>query len=106
MKSKVVIGLIIVGIIFLGSATYALFNENLLLNDVASDIQTNDTTQSNNQHNIQNNQPNIQNNPARKSRFSGPCPNKTFQKPLLSRGISGRFHVNLTLFLVFSAKAA
>ena len=64
MKSKVVIGLIIVGIIFLGSATYALFNENLLLNDVASDIQTNDTTQSNNQHNIQNNQPNIQNNPA------------------------------------------
>ncbi len=32
MKNKVVIGLIIVGIIFLGSATYALFNENLLLN--------------------------------------------------------------------------
>ena len=58
MKSKVVIGLIIVGIIFLGSATYALFNENLLLNDVASDIQTNDTTQSNNQSNIQNNQSN------------------------------------------------
>ena len=58
MKNKVVIGLIIVGIIFLGSATYALFNENLLLNDVASDIQTNDTTQSNNQPNIQNNQSN------------------------------------------------
>ena len=58
MKNKVVIGLIIVGIIFLGSVTYALFNENLLLNDVASDIQTNDTTQSNNQLNIQNNQSN------------------------------------------------
>ena len=63
MKNKVVIGLIIVGIIFLGSATYALFNENLLLNDVASDIQTNDTTQSNNQPNIQNNPANSQNNP-------------------------------------------
>ena len=58
MKNKVVICLIIVGIIFLGSVTYALFNENLLLNDVASDIQTNDTTQSNNQLNIQNNQSN------------------------------------------------
>ena len=63
MKNKVVIGLIIVGIIFLGSVTYALFNENLLLNDVASDIQTNDASLSNNQPNIENNPANIQNNP-------------------------------------------
>ena len=62
MKNKVVIGLIIVGIIFLGSVTYALFNENLLLNDVASDIQTNDASLPNNQPNIQNNPANSQNN--------------------------------------------
>ena len=41
---------------FVGSATHALFNENILLNDVASDIQTNDTSLPNNQPNIQNNQ--------------------------------------------------
>ena len=58
MNKKILLGLIILGVIFLGSVTYALFNENLLLNDVASDIQTNDTTQSNNQLNIQNNQSN------------------------------------------------
>lgn len=56
MNKKILIGLIILGVFFVGSATYALFNENILLNDVTSDIQTNDTSMSNNQHNIQNNQ--------------------------------------------------
>lgn len=62
MDKKVLIGLIILGIIFVGSTAYALFNENLLLNDVTSDIQTNDTSLSNNQSNIQNNPVNVQNN--------------------------------------------
>ena len=62
MNKKILIGLIILGVFFVGSATYALFNENLLLNDVTSDIQTNDTSRSN-QLNIQNNLANTQNNP-------------------------------------------
>lgn len=56
MNKKILVGLIILGVFFVGSATYALFNENILLNDVTSDIQTNDTSLSNNQPNIQNNQ--------------------------------------------------
>lgn len=57
MNKKILMGLIILGLIFVGSATYALFNENLVL-DVASDIQVNDASLSNNQPNIQNNQAN------------------------------------------------
>lgn len=57
MNKKILMGLIILGVIFIGSATYALFNENILL-DVSSDIQTNDSSPPNNQHNIQNNQSN------------------------------------------------
>lgn len=57
MNKKILMGLIILGVIFIGSATYALFNENILL-DVSSDIQTNDSSLPNNQHNIQNNQTN------------------------------------------------
>lgn len=59
MHKKILISLIIFGIIFLGSATYALFNENFLLNDVVSNVQTNDTSLSNNQLNIQNNPANV-----------------------------------------------
>ena len=58
MNKKILVGLIILGVFFVGSATYALFNENILLNDVTSDIQTNDTSLPNNQSNIQNNQSN------------------------------------------------
>ena len=55
MNNKIVMGLIILGVIFVGSATYALFNENILLY-VSSDVATNDSSLSNNQSNIQNNQ--------------------------------------------------
>ena len=50
-------GLIILGVIFVGSAAYALFNENILL-DVTADVQANDASSSNNQPNIQNNRSN------------------------------------------------
>ena len=56
MNKNILFCLIILGVFFVGSATYALFNENLLL-DAVSDIQSNDTALSNNQPNIQNNQP-------------------------------------------------
>ena len=57
MNNKIFMGLIILGVIFVGSAAYALFNENILL-DVTADVQANDASSSNNQPNIQNNRSN------------------------------------------------
>ncbi len=58
MSKKVLAILIIIGIVFVGSTTYALFNENLVF-DVASDIQINEASSPNDHPNIQNNQPMI-----------------------------------------------
>ena len=57
MNKKILLGLIILGVIFVGSATYALFNENILL-DVTADVQANDASPSNNQPTIQDSQAN------------------------------------------------
>ncbi len=61
MNQKVLLMLLILGIISAGTATYALFNGDMLL-DVTNDVSINNSSLQNNQSDIQNNLSNIQNN--------------------------------------------
>ncbi len=58
MNKKILTGLVILGMVFVGSATYALFNENPIL-DVVPDVQTSEASLPNEHPNIQNNQQTI-----------------------------------------------
>ena len=69
MNKKILVGLILLGVIFVGSATYALFNENILLG-LTADVATNDSSIPNNQSNIQNNTKNIVNSENLNSSFN------------------------------------